>query len=408
MEIQILKKWWILLLLVVAVAAVVGWGVVRKNAAPRVSFTVVKRQTLISTLPTNGKVEPIEWQAVRSEAGGLVKSVPVQEGQTVARGAVLARLSDPSVQADIEAAQARVAEARANLAGLRQGAKPADLTDIDNNLARLRFDLQRENKEAETLKRLQVKQAATAADVQAAQDKVRQTQLEISGFEKRRGSLGATPPDVDAARARLEDAEAALRLAQQHAADSEVRTPISGEVYGLAIRTGAYLQAGDLVANVGRLDRLRVRVYVDEPLLGRVAPGQPVTIKWEALAGKEWHGSVERMPAAIQSLGNRQVGEVLCTIENPGHDLIPGTNVDAEIRTAVAEHALVIPKETLHHDASGDYVFLLKDGTVERRPVKTGNSTVTLVQVTNGLQEGDRVALPGDTPLQAGQKVEAQ
>src|SRR6185437_16008600 len=146
---------------------------------------------------------------------------------------------------------------------------------------------------------------------------------------------------VDAARARLEDAEAALRLAQQHAADSEVRTPISGEVYGLAIRTGAYLQAGDLVANVGRLDRLRVRVYVDEPLLGRVAPGQTVTIKWEALAGKEWHGSVERMPAAIQSLGNRQVGEVLCTIENPGHDLIPGTNVDAEIRTAVAEHALV-------------------------------------------------------------------
>jgi multidrug resistance efflux pump len=48
------------------------------------------------------------------------------------------------------------------------------------------------------------------------------------------------------------------------------------------LRPGAYLAAGDLLANVGRLDRVRIRVYVDEPLLGRVAPGQPVTITWEA------------------------------------------------------------------------------------------------------------------------------
>jgi HlyD family secretion protein len=401
-----LKKWWILLLLAI-VAAVIGWGIVRKSAPPHVSFARVKRQTLISTLPTNGKVEPIEWEAVRAETGGLVKTVPVQEGQTVARGAVLARITDPSVQADLEAAQARVAEARANLAALSGGGKPAELADIDNNLARARFDLEREQKDADTLQRLQQKEAATVADVQAAQDKVRQTRMEMAGLEKRR-SLLVAKPDVDAARARVQDAEAALKLAQQRAAESQVRAPIGGEVYGLAVRPGSFLQAGDLVANVGRLDRLRVRVYVDEPLLGRVAPGQPVTIKWEALPGKQWLGTVERMPASIQALGNRQVGEVACTIENPGRDLIPGTNVDAEIRTAVAENALVIPKEALRHDAAGDYVFVLRNGALERRGVKTGNSTVTLAQVTGGLQEGEEVALPGDTPLAAGEKVTAE
>lgn len=401
-----MKKWWILLLLAI-VAAVIGWGIVRKSAPPHVSFARVKRQTLISTLPTNGKVEPIEWEAVRAETGGLVKTVPVQEGQTVARGAVLARITDPSVQADLEAAQARVAEARANLAALSGGGKPAELADIDNNLARARFDLEREQKDADTLQRLQQKEAATVADVQAAQDKVRQTRMEMAGLEKRR-SLLVAKPDVDAARARVQDAEAALKLAQQRAAESQVRAPIGGEVYGLAVRPGSFLQAGDLVANVGRLDRLRVRVYVDEPLLGRVAPGQPVTIKWEALPGKQWLGTVERMPASIQALGNRQVGEVACTIENPGRDLIPGTNVDAEIRTAVAENALVIPKEALRHDAAGDYVFVLRNGALERRGVKTGNSTVTLAQVTGGLQEGEEVALPGDTPLAAGEKVTAE
>jgi len=397
-----LKKW--LLLLPLIAAAVIAWGIVRKNAPPEVNFARVKRQTLVSTLPTNGKAEPIEWEAVHAGAAGLVTRLAVQEGQTVAKGATLVELTDPAMQGDIEAAQARVNEARINLGALQEGGKPAELAEIDNSLARAHFDQQKSQKEYDTLKRLQAKQAATAADVQAEADKIRQYQMEIAGLEKRRGAL-VGKSDVDAARARLQDAETSLKLARDRAAQSVVRAPIGGEVYGLAVRRGVYLNIGDLVANIGHLNRLRVRVYVDEPLLGRVAPGQPVTIRWEALPGKTWQGTVEKMPTAIQALGSRQVGEVVCSIENPGRDLIPGTNVDAEIRTAVVDNALVIPKETLHHDSAGDYVFLLKGDAVERRIVKTGNSTVTQVQVTEGLAEGDAVALPGETQLNGGDRV---
>ena len=400
-----MKKW--LLLLPIIAAAVIAWGIVRKNAPPEVNFTRARRQTLVSTLPTNGKAEPIEWEAVHAGAAGLVSQLAVQEGQTVAKGAVLVQLTDPSLQADIEAAQAKVNEARIGLGALQEGGKPAELADIENSLAKARFDQQKSQKEYDTLKRLQAKQAATAADVQAEADKVRQSEIEIAGLEKRRGAL-VGKSDVDAARARLQDAETALKLARDRAAEGIVRAPIGGEVYGLAVRRGAYLNVGDMVANIGHLDRLRVRVYVDEPLLGRVAPGQPVTIRWEALPGTSWQGTVERMPTAIQALGSRQVGEVVCTIENPGRDLIPGTNVDAEIRTNVAENALVIPKEALHHDASGDYVLALKGDTVERRPVKTGNSTVTQVEVVQGLADGDAVALPGEAQIKAGDRVAAQ
>ncbi|MDR3698202.1 MAG: efflux RND transporter periplasmic adaptor subunit [Candidatus Sulfopaludibacter sp.] len=397
-----MKKW--LLSLPLLVAVLIAWGIVRKNAPLDVNFTRVRRQTLVSTLPTNGKAEPVEWQAVRAAAAGLVSRVPVQEGQTVAKDAVLAELTDPSLQADIEAAEAKVAEARVALSALEAGGRPSQLAEIDSSLARARFDLQTAQKEYGTLQRLHARQAVTAVEVQAAGDKVHQFEIEISGLEKRRGSL-VGKSDVDAAKARLQDVESALKLARDRAAQGLVRTPIGGEVYGLAIRTGAYLNAGDLVADVGRLNRLRVRVYVDEPLLGRVAIGQPVTIRWEALPGKQWQGTVERMPTSIQALGSRQVGEVVCTIENPGRDLIPGTNVDAEIRTAVSGNALVIPKETLHHDATGDYVFALKGDAVERRNVKTGNSTVTLVQVLEGLAEGDLVALPGETSVKSGDRV---
>jgi HlyD family secretion protein len=398
----ILKK--LLLFLAIGAAAVIAWGIVRKNRPQVVNFARVARQTLVSTLPTNGKVEPYEWQAVRAETAGLVSRIPVHLGESVAKGAILAETSDPSLAADVEAAQAKVTEARANLAALEQGGKSADLTDIENSLASARLKLERERTEAATLDRLVQKQAATRMEAQAAADKVRQTESEISGLEKRRTALvGRT--DVEAARARLADAEAALTLARSHSASSVIRSPIAGQIYMLAARPGDYLNIGDPIANVGRVDRVRVRVYVDEPRLGRVAPGQPVTITWEALPGEQWQGAVEQMPTSIDTLGSRQVGEVVCTIENPVRELIPGTNVDAAIRTAVADNALVIPKEALRHDASGDFVFILKGDAVERRAVKTGISTVNQLQVLDGLSESDAVALPSDVPIAPGTRV---
>jgi HlyD family secretion protein len=399
-----LKK--LLLLLLLVVAAVIGWGVFRKNAPPRVNFTRVKRETLVSTLSTNGKAEPLEWQAVDAETAGLVSRVAVREGERVAKGAMLAVIADPSLEADVAAGEAKVAEARANLAALEAGGKQAELAGIENNLARARFDLQQHQKEYDTLRRLAEKQAAVPLDVDAAHDKVRQSELEIAGLENRRKAL-VDRTEVAAARARLQDVEVALNLARRRASLNTLQAPIAGEIYGLVVRPGTYLNVGDPAANVGRLDRLRVRVYVDEPELGRVVEGQPVSITWDALPGKQWHGTVERKPASIQALGSRQVGQVMCSIENPGRELIPGANVNAEIRTAVVEGALVVPKETLRHDAQGDYVFALNGDTVARRPVKKGASSVTEIQVVEGLAEGDAVALPSDVPLKPGDHVAA-
>ena len=397
-----MKKW--LLALLVLAAAIVGWGVLRKNAPPKVSFTRVKRTTLTSTLPTNGKVEPFEWQTIRAERAGILGRVSVREGQKVAKDEVIASISDPSMQADIQGGEARVAEARANLAALEGGGKPAQLAEIESSLTQAQLLLQQEQKEAGALERLAEKQAATSAEVEAARQKVKQSETEIQGLERRRKSLvGKT--DVAAAKARVQDAEAAFDLARQRAAQGVVRAPIAGVIYGLAVRTGAYVNPGDVLANVGDLNRLRVRVYVDEPELGRVAEGQPVTISWQALEGKHWSGRVESRPTAIQQLGTRQVGEVICWIDNPGHELIPGTNVDAVIRTAVVENAVVIPKETLRHDARGNYVFLLKGDAIERRGVTPGVSSISEVQIAQGLADGDAVAMPSENPLKDGDRV---
>jgi HlyD family secretion protein len=393
----------VIALLVLAVAAL-GWGVLRRRTPPKINFVTVKRTTLVSTLPTNGKVEPFEWQAMRAERAGVVSSVTVREGQAVRKDEAIAFISDPSLASNVQGAEARVAEARANLSALEIGGKPAELVEIENSLQQARLELEQEQKNYAALERLVQKQAATSLEATEAREKVQLTESAIQGLERRRQSLVAKS-DVAAAQARLQDAQAALTLAQERAAQGVVRAPMAGTIYGLVVRTGGYVNPGDLLANVGQLGRLRVRLYVDEPELGRVAEGQPVTITWEALAGKEWKGSVERKPGSIQPLGSRQVGEVICWIDNPQHELIPGTNVDATIRTAVVENAVVIPKETLRRDTQGSFVFRLDGDTVERRAVKTGNSSIGEVQITEGLNQGDVVAMPTDVPLKAGDRV---
>jgi HlyD family secretion protein len=365
-----LKK--LALALLVVAAAVAGMAIYRRNTGPKITFVRVKRITLVSTLPTNGKVEPVEWQSIRAERSGIISSVAVREGQPVRKDEVIASISDPSLQAEIQGTEARVSEARANLSALESGGKPAELAEIENSLKQARLELDQLRKDYASLERLEAKQAATR---------------------------------VEAAQARLQDAQAALSLARERAAQSVVRAPISGVIYNLSARAGVYANPGDLLANVGQLDRLRVRLYVDEPELGRIAERQPVTLTWEALSGREWKGTVERLPSSIQALGTRQVGEVICLIANPGHELLPGTNVDATIRTAVVENALVIPKETLRRDAQGLFVFRLDGGSVEHRPVKTGASSISAVQVTEGLAEGDAVALPSDTSFKPGDRL---
>jgi HlyD family secretion protein len=150
---------------------------------------------------------------------------------------------------------------------------------------------------------------------------------------------------------------------------------------------------------------VRVRVYVDEPELGRVEIGEAVRITWDALGGREWTGKVERKPTEVAALGSRQVGEVLCTIDNPNRELTPGANINAFILTKVARDVLSIPKSTIRRDHGTGVYVLQPDNTVKWRTVQTGVSDALRVEVTGGLTEGDKVAQPSDQPIRDGMPV---
>lgn len=395
----------VVVLLAILIAALAWWIHRANSRPPEVPFAKVRRETLVSTLATNGKVEPSEWAAARAERAGTISRVAVQKGQHVAKGALLVELDARDARAEVASAEAAVAQARAEFETIDAGGRTSAQVEIENAIERDRMDLSVAQRDYETLRRLAEKQAATRQEVVEANQKVQQLQADLKALERKRAAL-VSPADRAAADARLREAQSSLELAHARLERSLVRTPISGTVYELPARQGAYLNAGDLVASAGDLRKLRVRVYVDEPELGRVTEGMPVTITWDAMPGRGWKGTVDKMPAQIVPLGTRQVGEVICLIDNPGLLLLPGTNVNAEIVSQVVENGLVIPKEAIRKDNNQAGVYALRGDRVEWRPVKLGASSVTHSAALEGLAEGDMVALTTEAPLRNGGRVQ--
>jgi HlyD family secretion protein len=398
------RLWWIVGVLVVAAVLTLA---LRKREPPLLPFARIKRQTVVSTLPTNGKLEPIEWESVRAETSGLIVSVPVREGDLVAAGAVIARISQPGVQEELNSAEARAAQSRSALDILNKGGSSSLVAELDAGIAKARFDRDVAQRDVDALTRMEARQAATHFEVLTAKQRLDAAELAIKTLTERRNAL-VSPNDVAAGRARLSEAQADANSAREKLNTGIVRSPMAGTVYSLPARPGFYVNAGDLIANVGRLDHLRVKVYVDEPELGRISVGLPVRITWDGLPGREWDGVVEKMPSEIVPLASRQVGEVWVTIDNARHDLVPGITVNAEIKTDLVRNALVVPKTAIRHDRIPQGVFVLRSNRLAWQPIETGASDVTYSSVRQGLKEGELVLLPTDNPVKEGDKARVE
>ncbi len=391
-----LRSW--LLITGVAGAFVLVWAIFKlKNDPPEVQFGRAIRETIHSSITTNGKVEPIESAVARAERSGPMVKMMIQKGQHVAKDQELVEIDASDARAALVSAQARMTAAKAEIDIIQKGGHATDLAEISSGLEKARHDLQIAQDDYARAQRLESKQAGTHAEVLVAKERVEQAQLQIDALDHRRAALAATG-DRNAAQARYNDAEAAAKLAETQIAQSIVRAPIEGTVYQFDLKPGAFLNAGDSIAFIGKLDRVKVTVYVDEPDLGHVNVGMPVAITWDALAGREWAGEVDRLPNQVATLGTRQVGEVACVIKNPGRDLLPGSNVTVEIRSDTAPSVLVIPKEALRTEHGESGVYTLSGSQLAWKPVKTGIANTTRVQV-EGLGEGSPVALFSEKPL---------
>jgi HlyD family secretion protein len=398
-------RYWVLLI-VLAGAGVAAWQIDRwKSQPPEIPFTHVVRETIVSVVPTNGKVEPVESAIAHAERSGAVEEILIQQGQHVAKGDELLKLDASDAIAEREGAESRIAQIRTQLEVISDGGSSAERARLESDLATAQVNLDHARTDYQDAQRRQAEQIVTKAEVAVRKQKVDELEVQVKGLKDQKAALVA-PTDRASAEARLRDAQATLKLADVKLSQSVVRAPIDGEVYQFDLKRGSYLNAGDTVAMIGRLDRVNVKVYVDERDLGRVMKGMPVRITWDALSGREWKGVVNKLPSQVTALGTRQVGEVVCLIENPKRELLPGTNVNVEIRAESVENALTIPKEALRNEKGQEGVYVLGGNVIRWQQVRLGIDNTTRTQVTSGLNDGDAIALLSEKPIKDGMLVQ--
>ena len=403
-----MKRYW--LVLIVPLLLSVWWGLGRGESVPVVHFASAQRASIESTVSTNGKVEPAEWAAARAQAAGVVQAVLVQRGQQVTAGQTLVTLDATAAQSAVTEALARQQEALAENSVLGAGGKAATLASLNDSIRSAESAVEVAQRNYDALQRLAGAQAATKLQVLEAKDALERAKLQVLSFQNQRETL-VTQTDRSVAQAKLRDAEAALNLARHRVRLAAIAAPVSGALYQFDLKVGAYLDPGALVGLVGNLDQVKVSVYVDEPDLGRVAMGMPVSIGWDARPGRTWRGQVNKLPTEVTALGTRTVGEVSTVVDNPNHDLLPGVTVNAIIVSKVAKDTLSIPKAALRSFRGSSGAYRLNGNTLRWAPITAGVSDVNNVQVLSGLSVSDRVAdrvvEPGDTELRDGLKVKA-
>ncbi len=394
------------ILLVIPALLLLWWAASKRDSVQAIRFAKVTRQTIQSTIPTNGKVEPVEWATARANSSGVVDSILIQRGQGVAAGQTLVTIDSADAKAALDSASARIQQLKVELSVEAGGGRAADLSEIENNLRAAKLQEDIAARTVDSLKRLVASQAATKLELSTAEDALAKAKIQVETYEARRRTL-VSSADRTITEAKLRDAEAAADLARHRLATDSIKAPIAGTVYQFDLKPGAYLSPGDVVATIGRLEQVRVRVYVDEPELGRVGLGDPVIITWEGRPDLKWQGKVDRLPTQIVPFGTRQVGEVLCLIDNPDHGLLPGTNINAEIISKVVKDALSVPKQCLRYESRGKGVYKLVGDEVAWQEVQVGVSDVNDIQILSGLAAGDEVALPGGAEIKEGVRVRA-
>jgi HlyD family secretion protein len=366
----------------------------RRREVP-VRAAKAERETITTTIQTNGKIEPISNFEAHAPAPTTVKRILVREGQHVKAGQLLVELDDSGARSQAARAMTQIKAAEADLNAVRNGGTREEVLTNESQLATARTERDAAQRNLQAMRALQQRGAASAGEVTDAENRLKTAQAQVSLLEQKLKSRYSRP-EVAKVQAQASEAKAAYSAAQELLQQSNVRTPQDGTVYHLPVRPGQFVGTGDLVVQVADLSKVQLRAFVDEPDVGRLQPGQPMKVTWDGLPGRAWDGKVTQVPTTVVTLGTRNVGQFTCMVDNPEEKLLPNVNVNISIVTARHENALTVPREAIHQDDGKRFVYEIKDGELKRREVQTSLSNLTKMEITQGLGDNALVALSAD------------
>src|SRR5881296_2328201 len=307
-----------------------------------VEVVVARSDTVRDEISATGQIEAMQSIDLRPEVDGRIVEILIREGQEVDQGTPLFKVDDAQLRAQV-----------AQLEAQRDLAQQA--------LARAK-DLAQQN-------------ASSAADLEKAEAEGRSAQAQY-----------------DLQRIRLER--------------TTVRAPFAGVVGQRYVSLGDYVTTSTRLASLHTVHPQRASFQVPERFARSLSPGQAVTFRVAAIAGRDFTGTVDFVDPIVQLPGRTIL--VKARVPNPQRLLQPGMFIEARLVTAVRPKAVVIPEDAVVPAEGANSVWVVVEGKANRRQVELGVRTPGFVEVTKGVNAGEQVVVGGLELLAPGAPVMAK
>ncbi len=374
----------LLVVLLVSVTAMRGRG----PKAQEVQTAKVVRQLVVQKVSATGKIQPRTKVEISADVSAKITRLPVVEGQWVNKGALLVGLARERYLAAVESAEASVSSAQANAAL------------VSENMTRAESEYKRSKQ-------------LLASKLESP-----------SAFEAKQAEYQVEVARHKSAMDQVSQARAALKQARDDLSKTTIYAPMAGRISALnkeqgEIALGSQFQK-DVILTVADLSVMEAQVNVDENDIMSVAVGQAAEIEVDALPNQTLKGVVTEIGSSAISAGagtsdQKTEFEIKITITEPPSTLRPGMTASANIITKTNASALSVPLQAVaarsvdqltmkgekRKDAEARYkadkdgfvevVFCIEKGKAVAKQVKTGIQSDDLIEILDGVKEGDEI-----------------
>lgn len=411
---KVSRKWLTLAgLLVVAVLA--GLAFKPDKPAPAYKTETVARGAVVRRVSTVGTLQPVRQIEIGSQVSGQVADVLVDFNATVKANQVLARLDPTQLDARLRQAEADAAKAKANQAAALAALREGEVT------------LKDAQRQARRSSELHAKRLISEIDRDTA----------LLNVQKAEAALASRQAALTVAEAGIVQAEASVTDATSNRAYAEIRSPVEGIVVERAVNPGqtlaASFQSPILFKIAEDLREMQLEASVDEADIGAVKVGQAVTFSVDAFPDRAFEGVVRQVRMVPTALSNVVTYTVVIAVDNAERQLLPGMTANAAVEIANRADVLRIPNGALRFkpdplqdgqprarrgeagpegprkpSAGRERVFVLEaDGRLKAVPVKLGVRDERYTEVLDGsLQAGQAVVVGRDSG--AGERASAR
>jgi len=419
---------------------------------PTLRMAAAVRGTLEKRLPVTGTLQALPGQeaTLSPPAAGVLSAFLVRYGQTVAKGQVIAQLSDKPLLGQIEQAQAtagqnavQVQQAQANAlqqqaqtqtailqaqAGLRNaqaavtGAQ-ATLTGAFASESNARQNLTREQAlfadglvPQKDVEAAQLALRTATATRQAQQQAVAGQRQTAAGQQAAVAAARAAAlqdlvkrQDVLVARQQLRNAEGALTTVRLQRALYTIRAPLAGQITSVGATVGETLDTTAKIAEIANLSRLQLNISLPGDALASVRTGQTLTFTVRSLPRRVFRASIATIAQRVDAATGTVAAYAL--VANQNHLLKDDTTARVQIVTERRTNILIVPRTAVLSDpdtGKPSVVSVGANSVAHVVPVKTGLSVGDRVEILSGVSAGDQVAVSNQYGLPDGAKVQVQ